>query len=317
MHILYQVIMNKKKGKDMENYITLSIETHLFFARIMKEHAIFLEAGFPCKDKTWIKQADWFRVQFENLLHEIIKIGNGRVHNCILTSDELITEFTLKAEQRTKCLSGISINTELSMLEQKLRSGCICENNRTLHRMIRQINERSLWLLNKLIAFKENILCEVSNGNLFTTNYPLLIEHIMREAKLYRSTIENLVNETCSCYKDLFETEKFWNRIMMEHALFIRGLLDPSEEELINMADEFANDYKKLLEMAKRQDCISMRELKQESLTETLQYREFKTAGVKGILNCDIASIILPLLADHVLREANHYIRLLTCSHTN
>lgn len=301
----------------MENYITLSIETHLFFARIMKEHAIFLEAGFPCKDKTWIKQADWFRAQFENLLYEMIKIGNGRVHNCILTSDELVTEFTLKAEQRTKCLSGISINTELSMLEKKLRSGCICENNRTLHHMIRQINERSLWLLNKLIAFKENILCEVSNGNLFTTNYPLLIEHIMREAKLYRSTIESLVNQTCSCHKDLFETEKFWNRIMMEHALFIRGLLDPSEEELINMADDFANDYKKLLEMAKRQDCISMRELKQESLTETLQYREFKTTGVKGILNCDIASIILPLLADHVLREANHYIRLLTCSYTN
>ena len=28
-------------------------------------------------------------------------------------------------------------------------------------------------------------------------------------------------------------------------------------------------------------------------------------------LNCKIDSIILPLLADHVLREANHYIRLL------
>lgn len=31
----------------------------------------------------------------------------------------------------------------------------------------------------------------------------------------------------------------------------------------------------------------------------------------KGILDTKIASIILPLLADHVLREANHYIRLL------
>lgn len=301
----------------MDNYVVLSIETHLFFARIMKEHALFLEAGFPCKDKTWIKQADWFRGQFENLLYDVVKIGNGRVHNCVLTSDELVTEFTLKAEQRTKHLSGICINTELSILEQNLRSGCISENNRALYRMMKQINERSLCLLNKLITFKENILCEVSNGNLFTANYPLLIEHIIREAKLYRSTIENLINQKCSCYRDLFETENFWNRIMMEHALFIRGLLDPSEEQLIDTADEFANDYKTLLEMAKKQDCISTRELTQESLTETLQYREFKTAGVTGILNCDIASIILPLLADHVLREANHYIRLLTCNHIN
>lgn len=36
---------------------------------------------------------------------------------------------------------------------------------------------------------------------------------------------------------------------MMEHALFIRGLLDPSEEKLINTADDFAEDYKRLLEM--------------------------------------------------------------------
>lgn len=32
---------------------------------------------------------------------------------------------------------------------------------------------------------------------------------------------------------------------------------------------------------------------------------------IKGIEECKIRSIILPLLADHVLREANHLIRLL------
>ena len=35
------------------------------------------------------------------------------------------------------------------------------------------------------------------------------------------------------------------------------------------------------------------------------------TADIDGIDACRIRSIILPLLADHVLREANHYIRLL------
>lgn len=39
----------------VQNYITLSLETHLFFARIMKEHALFLEAGFPGKDAEYIK----------------------------------------------------------------------------------------------------------------------------------------------------------------------------------------------------------------------------------------------------------------------
>lgn len=56
----------------IENYITLSLETHLFFARIMKEHSLFLEAGFPCKNKDWIQKADSFRQQFEELLADTI-----------------------------------------------------------------------------------------------------------------------------------------------------------------------------------------------------------------------------------------------------
>lgn len=43
----------------------------------------------------------------------------------------------------------------------------------------------------------------------------------------------------------------------------------------------------------------------------TQKFRDFKQAGAEGIETCKIKSIILPLLADHVLREANHYLRLL------
>ena len=48
-----------------------------------------------------------------------------------------------------------------------------------------------------------------------------------------------------------------------------------------------------------------------KAFQETKRYREFKAEGTKGITECKIAGLILPLLADHVLREANHYLRLL------
>ena len=47
------------------------------------------------------------------------------------------------------------------------------------------------------------------------------------------------------------------------------------------------------------------------ALELTRKFRDFKQAGVEGIEACRIRSIILPLLADHVLREAHHYLRLL------
>lgn len=111
-------------------------------------------------------------------------------------------------------------------------------------------------------------------------------------------------------YNNLKKTEDFWNQIMMEHALFIRGLLDPSEDALIKTADQFAGEYKELLEKARKQDCKAL-EMTEEALEETRRFGKFKAAGAEGILKCDISSIIISLLADHVLREANHYIRLL------
>ena len=297
----------------MEDYATLSIETHLFFSRIMKEHALFLEAGFPCVNADWIERADWFRREFENLLRETLKISDRRVNCAILKSDELVTEFTIPAENRTEFLSGVSIDSRLSVAAQRLRPGCPQEETRELIQAVRKINERSICLLNGLIGFKENIWAEVEKGQLFTANYPLLIKHIIREAKLYRATVQGLVQNKRPTYENIRETEKFWNQIMMEHALFIRGLLDPSEEQLIAAANGFAADYSKLLKLANQQDCRAMDELTRKSLEETLKYRKFKAAGAEGILNCKVASIILPLLADHVLREANHYIRILEC----
>lgn len=95
---------------------------------------------------------------------------------------------------------------------------------------------------------------------------------------------------------------------MMEHALFIRGLLDPCEAELIDSADESAKEFAELLlQCSSAQD----RTLTASSLEKTVKLRDFKAAGTKGIQECKIRSVILPLLADHVLREANHYIRLL------
>ncbi len=35
---------------------------------------------------------------------------------------------------------------------------------------------------------------------------------------------------------------------MMEHALFMRGLLDPSEGELINTSNDFAIKFNELIE---------------------------------------------------------------------
>lgn len=292
-----------------EHYVVTSLELHLFFGRIMKEHAFFLKAGFTPANPAFSNRAEFFKREFEKLLYRAVVLSNGVVSCDVLRSEEVVTEFTAVAERQTERLTGIAINKEITARELRLR-GTNCGRNigEREYRQVQQQNRMALRLLDGLISFKEAILQKVQCCEMFTMNYPLLIEHILREAKLYRDYVEILQQEGCLDQCSMKETECFWNRIMMEHAMFIRGLLDPCETELFHSADGFAKDYCELLERCCSAQNQTMREA---SLEQTLKFRDFKMAGTQGIEECRIRSLILPLLADHVLREANHYVRLL------
>lgn len=295
----------------MREYVTLSLETHLFFGRIMKEHSLFLLAGFPAKETEFIQRADRFRKEFEEGLRKTVRLADGIVRESVLSSGEVVTKFTRNAECQTSNLTGIPIDEKITEAEERLRAGNRVMVNREMVYQVRMLNRQMLKSLNGLISFKEEVLREMTECRLYTTNYPLLIEHILREAKLYRQIISELEKRGRVFAPGLKNLEIFWNQIMMEHAQFIRGLLDPTECELMEKANGFAEDYCRLLEEAGKQDMRAMNALTARTLQTTKQYQQFKTAGTEGITGCEIRSIILPLLADHVLREANHYLRIL------
>jgi hypothetical protein len=294
-----------------QRYAILSLELHLFFARIMKEHTLFLEAGFTPKDSKLANEAEHYKNEFEKLLSFAVSASNGIIRQNVLESGEIITDYTLGTEQKTQNLTGININQNITMTEARLHSDTNPQVSTRLLTYVNQLNSNAKKLLNGLINFKQRVLDGVLSCNLFTTNYPLLIEHLIHEANSYRSLIEDLENRVDIESKDIMETQLLWDEIMMEHALFIRGLLDPSENELIETADEFADEFDDLIEEAKAMTTDTINNVTDETLNQTIALRNFKKAGTEGIASCKIRSIILPLLADHVLREANHYIRIL------
>lgn len=290
-------------------YVIKSLELHLFFGRIMKEHALFLRAGFTPADLSFSEKAEFYLSEFEALLSDAVHLADGVVRKVVLDSGEVVTEFTALAEKQTEFFTGIPINKEIThqalCLSAKEPHGC---SPAQMQSKVRRLNQTAVKLLDGLIRFKETILQCVSQGELFTMNYPLLIEHILREARLYRKYVIKLEMDGDLPERVVREDERFWNQIMMEHAQFIRGLLDPCETELFCAADDFAKEYCKLLEASRN---TYDKTLTAAALAQTIKFRDFKASGTEGIQQCKIRSVILPLLADHVLREANHYIRLL------
>ena len=296
------------------DFVRQSLEIHLFFARIMKEHSFFLEVGFTLKDTHFIQQADNFRKEFDMLLGEVVSLSNGVVSPSVLQSGEVITPYTLNAEIASAYFTGVQIPTQITQAEAGLMGGGLMVANPMLEQRVSSINQRGISLISALIQFKATILSNVLACKMFTANYPLLIDHIMREAKFYLRIVQRLQNrENINIEREALEQELFWNRIMAEHSKFIRGLLDPTENELINAANNFGKEFDQLTAEAKAamDKTIPLAKVTDDSLKATKAIRDFKAKGTQGLVECKIKSIIIPLLGDHTLREANHYLRLL------
>lgn len=295
------------------DFVRESLELHLFFGRIMKEHSIFLEAGFVTKDAAFAQQADMFKTQFAEVLREAVFLANGVVSEETLRSGESITDKTLRAEQLTEELSGITIETVITNEELGLIPNAEM-NPAQLEAQVTALNQKAIGLTKGLVQFKTNILDGMLQCKLFTFNFHLLIIHIRREALFYINHLERLQRHmTVDFIQEAIEEEKFWNRQMAEHAQFIRHLLDPTESGLIVQAEGFDKQFK-TLEQKVPQASLTKKDLSlltRETITATRALRDFKAAGTEGLLTCKIKSIIIPLLADHVLREANHYLRIL------
>ncbi|RFM20483.1 DUF2935 domain-containing protein [Clostridium botulinum] len=280
----------------------------------MKEHSFFLQIGFTPKDSRLMRQANAFRMEFDRLLADAIYLSNGVVSNSVLQSGEVVTPFTLKAEMASAYFTGVNIPIRLTEAEEGLMGDTSTKVNPMLEEKVSMLNQRAMGLTRALAQFKTKILSDVICCRIFTVNYPLLIDHILREAKFYFQLVRRLQNrEEINLEKEAYEQETFWNRIMAEHSKFIRGLLDPTEDELIKTANNFANEFDELTEEAKEamDNAMAISKVTDDSLKATIEIKKFKAQGTQGLVECKIKSIIIPLLGDHTLREANHYLRLL------
>ncbi|NLB61449.1 MAG: DUF2935 domain-containing protein, partial [Clostridiales bacterium] len=204
-------------------------------------------------------------------------------------------------------LTGVSINTSLTKAEMELtpKRSYFSDYDEVF---VRTLNGKTLELLSRVIEFQKQLISLVSQCKMFIPLYLELLRHITHEAEHYMEELKALnagerPHNNSSCYQI-----DFWNNIMMEHAEFIDGLLDPTEKTLKDAAQTFVARFEALVGK-----CVEEAGTKivEQSKDATSEIKAFKAAATEGLLLCKIESIIPPLLADHVLREANHFLRLL------
>jgi hypothetical protein len=296
-----------------ENFVRESLDLHLFMARIMREHAIFMKVGFLPKDVTYAEQAEQFKCQYDEILKETIMLSDCTASEDVLISGELVTDKTLGAETKTQQLTGVYIDSSLTVEELRISSdpGTI---PRDVFPLVQGLNQKVLALTSSFAEFKAMVLDQVLKCCLATNLFPSQYSHIYREALFYLKLINRLENNRfVNARVELFEQKVFWDEIMGEHAQIICHFLDPSEKELIRKAQDFVRQFKVLEDKLKGEGIRApqLEILRQENIQATCALANFKSMGTDLLLGCQIKSLLSPLLTDHTLREAYYYLRVL------
>ncbi len=169
-------------------------------------------------------------------------------------------------------------------------------------------------------AYKRKVLGLTLRCEIISNNYPLLVDHISREAAYFANRLKELnLGILAPKPEAIIQENVFFLRIMADHAKFIGHLLDPSERKLVDQAREFSHDFDQLLFQAVDLDSMRPQSETKPILSQFLDQnrvsvaslRDFKRTARELIEACRIKSNIHPLLADHTFREAERFLEII------
>ena len=176
-------------------------------------------------------------------------------------------------------------------------------------------------LMKEFYIYKRKLLHMMLECKLGGWNFPLLLDHMAREAEYFIRLLDKIKcgKETVDGGTKAMESV-FWLRIMADHAKFISHLLDPSERNLIDTANAFSEEFDNLFMQGRDfssmlhcyPEVASFKRFMQDVRAATVRLRDFKRAAEEMIVECRLVGLIPALLADHVRREADHFLMMMT-----
>ncbi len=187
-------------------------------------------------------------------------------------------------------------------------------------RQIKSFNNEVYQAAVSIWGYKRKVLGLTLRCEIRTNNFPLLVDHISREAAYFANRLRDLNEGKLAPEPDtIIQENLFFLKIMADHAKFIGHLLDPSERKLVDQAREFSHDFDQLVFQAI--DLDSMRpqsetvpildQFLDQNRVSVVSLRDFKKTARELIEACRIKSNIHPLLADHTFREAVRFLEII------
>lgn len=284
--------------------ISRSLEENRFWLRIMKEHSFFLSEAFNRRDSYLIARANQFFAEFDQLLNEALSIQPATSREMIQFNEKVITRVAdvrnFKQEVLLRIILGRSAGFNLPLLVDHIR--------REAEYFI-----STLTRINK--GIDDPIEAAIVRENIFWLR--IMADHSRFIRQLLDPSERKLI-QAADEFGDSFDTLLAQARDLdsmiqgVSPVLVIVGghVLDEITLVRLKEADERSAEEAEKRTLIEPPPPVLAR-LNDQAREAALELRDFKRQAGVLVSQSRALSIINPLLADHVFREAEKFLSVL------
>lgn len=209
---------------------------------------------------------------------------------------------------------------EAAAFEREFKALRVRADKLTSEKKFAELVTDTISSMREFLRYKRLLLGLSLTNKLGSALPPLFFDHLIREAEYFLLILERIcAGKKLAVVKAL--EANFWLRLMADHTQFIAARLDPSERSLMSVTHDYevefndlslqARDYVSFL-AHRPMELPAFERFLQDSRVATVRLRDFKQAAYDMISTNRMLSTIPAAMADHVRREADHFLLMLS-----
>ena len=286
-----------------------SLANHLYFAGAIRSFCSTIGLTFFKNNQEYINRAIALGYRATDIINKAILYMNKTLANDVLNSDVYITPYTKELDLLTQELFEISLVIQIDKDIQLLNTRNDVEYDSDDMKKIDDLNNEAIGLINDFKSFCNEIKTKLDNGELFSYLYPDYFNYMYDEISVYGRDIERIKSRVDYTKFYLDEFVYYFNELLRESALYIRGFLDTKHQDLFDRASFFVNAFANLTEKYLKNS--NMRELINETERLVGNYKKYIVEIIEKLLVSKVYFITPPITLDNFLTNVNVYLFIL------
>ena len=285
-----------------------SLSNHIYFAGSIRSFCSTIGLTFFKNNQDYIERAIVLGYRATDIINNTILLMNKELASEVISSNVYITPYTKDLKLLTQKLFDIDLKIQVDNDLKLLNSREEIEFNENFMKKIEDLNNKSLGLINDFKSFCSEIKTKLDNGELFSYLYPDFFNYMYDEISVYGRDIERIKSK--KDYTDFYLNEfiYYFNELLRESSLYIRGFLDTKENDIFDMASFYANSFANLTEkyLKNKND-----DLRGETEKLVISYQKYIIDIIEKLLEAKISFITPPITLDNFLTNVNVYLFIL------